>query len=48
MGKIVVVAKCVVCGEEKEIGAGEVKPDDTPMCPKCYMPMVADKAEVKE
>ncbi len=42
-----VIAKCVGCGHKKEIKAGEVAPGDQPMCPKCYMPMVATKAVVR-
>jgi len=48
MSKAVVVAKCVSCGHKKEIGAGEVGSSDVPTCPKCYMPMVADKAVIKK
>jgi NAD-dependent SIR2 family protein deacetylase len=48
MSKTVVIAKCISCGHKKEIEAGEVGPGDVPTCPKCYMPMVADKATVKK
>ena len=42
-----VIVKCVSCGTKKEIGVGEVAPDDVPMCDKCFMPMVAEKAVTK-
>lgn len=45
MPKTVVVAKCVGCGNKREIQVGEVPDNDMPMCDKCYMPMVADKVK---
>ena len=39
-----VTAKCVGCGHRQEIKPGEVKADDVPICPKCYMPMIAESA----
>lgn len=48
MSKTVVIAKCVVCGYKREIGPGEVEKDDLPMCPKCYSPMIAERAEIKK
>jgi len=41
-----VIAKCVGCGAEKKIYAGDVPDGDTPMCDKCFMPMVAVSASV--
>lgn len=43
--KTVVIAKCVACGTEREIKAGEIPKDDIPTCDKCSMPMVAKKAK---
>jgi hypothetical protein len=40
----VVTAKCVGCGHKREIRAGEIPKGEMPMCPKCFMPMLADKA----
>ena len=40
----VVIAKCVGCGHEQEIKAGEIPRGEHPMCPKCFMPMIAEKA----
>lgn len=43
-GRAVVIAKCVGCGHEREIGEGDVPKGGHPMCEKCYMPMVAKEA----
>jgi hypothetical protein len=43
----IVVAKCIGCGTTREIRAGEIAPDDHPMCELCYMPMVAWKGKVE-
>jgi len=48
MKKITVIAKCVNCGATKEISANEIKIGEVPMCDKCYMPMVAEKAKIKK
>lgn len=40
----IVTAKCIGCGHTKEIRPGEIKPDDVPICEKCYMPMIAHSA----
>jgi len=40
-----VTAKCVACGTERKIMAGEVAIGDHPMCNKCHMPMVAKSAK---
>ena len=45
--KTIIIAKCVNCGEKRKIKAGEIAKDEVPMCPKCFMPMVAKKAEIK-
>jgi len=47
MSEIVVIAKCVECGETKEVKAGEVPEGEMPTCPKCYSFMIAEKAERK-
>jgi hypothetical protein len=41
----VVVAECVGCGHRKSIHPGEVPEGDQPMCPLCFMPMVAVEAK---
>lgn len=43
-----VIAKCVSCGREREIKAGEIPKGKTPICPKCGMPMIAEKATTKD
>lgn len=40
-----VTAKCVTCGNTREIHAGEVRPGDMPECAKCYSVMVAVSAQ---
>lgn len=40
----VVIARCVGCGAEREIRAGEIPQGQHPMCDKCFMPMVAKEA----
>ena len=44
-GQAVVTAKCVRCGEKREIRAGEVPAGSHPMCEKCFMPMVPVEAK---
>ena len=41
---IKIKAKCVCCGEVKEIKEGDIKNGDHPMCDKCFSPMVAVSA----
>lgn len=41
----VVIAKCIECGNKKEIHAGEIPQGEQPICDKCGMPMIAEKAE---
>ena len=45
--ELVIIAKCVGCGEKREIGAFEIPQGEQPMCEKCFMPMVAESAETK-
>lgn len=45
--RVVVRARCVGCGHERDIGAGEVALDDVPMCERCFMPMIAAIARAK-
>jgi NAD-dependent SIR2 family protein deacetylase len=40
----VLTAKCVECGEKRDIQAGEVDAGDMPMCNKCGGVMIADSA----
>jgi hypothetical protein len=42
--RVFVVAKCVGCGKERKIYAGEVASNDHPMCDACFMPMIAKGA----
>jgi hypothetical protein len=42
-----VIAKCIGCGYEREIKAGEIPKGEMPQCPKCFMPMVAEKAKTE-
>ena len=46
--RVVVTARCVGCGHERDIQAGEVAPDDMPMCERCFMPMIAAHARAKK
>lgn len=39
-----VIAKCLGCSTKREIKAGEIPKGETPICPKCGMPMTAEKA----
>ena len=43
--KTIVIAKCIDCGLAREIKAGEIPEGETPLCPNCFMPMVAEKAK---
>ncbi len=47
MSKAIVVAKCVCCGDKREIAAGEIPRGEQPMCGKCGCPMVAESAKVR-
>ena len=40
----VVRARCVCCGHERDIRAGEVPEGQQPYCERCMMPMVAKEA----
>ena len=46
--ELYVIAKCVGCGKERKIMAGEIPKGEHPMCDVCYMPLVADRADIKE
>lgn len=43
---LVIVAQCVACGHRRDIQAGEVAPDELPMCDKCFSPMIAVSAAI--
>ncbi len=38
---LTLIAKCPSCGHKEKIGADQ---EDQPMCPKCYGPLIADRA----
>lgn len=40
-----IIVKCVGCGVKKEVGQEQ---REQPMCEKCFMPMLAEKATIKE
>lgn len=40
-----VTVECVTCKSRRDIGPGEVEPNDVPSCLKCYSPMVAVSAQ---
>lgn len=42
-----IVAECVGCKNKREIMAGEVAPDEVPICDKCLMPMVVKSVKVR-
>ena len=44
---LVVVAKCIGCGAKREIRPFEIEEGDMPMCERCFMPMVAEKAKAR-
>ena len=46
--KVVVIARCIGCGNKQEIIGGEIPKGEQPICQKCFMPMVAEKAEIKK
>ncbi len=43
----IIIAKCVGCGNKREIRENEIEKGDSPMCDKCFMPMVAEKAIIQ-
>jgi hypothetical protein len=43
----IVIAKCIGCGNKKHIKAGEIPKGEQPICDKCFMPMIAERAEIK-
>ena len=42
---VVVIVKCVGCGAKREINPGQIPKDEVPMCDKCFMPMVPERAK---
>ena len=42
--RIKIKVKCIECGKIKEVGEEQ---KDQPMCDKCFVPMIAIKAELK-
>ena len=46
--RIVVIVKCIGCGEKKEIHPYEIPEKETPICLKCGMPMIAQEARSNE
>jgi len=44
--EVVVVTKCISCGAERTIRAGEIKEGEQPMCDKCFMPMIAKESKI--
>ena len=42
-----VLAECVLCQTRREIGPGDVEPGNTPVCQKCYGPMIAVSARAR-
>ena len=45
--KYKLTAKCISCGDKREVKAGEVPKGEMPMCDKCGSIMIAEKAELK-
>lgn len=41
----VVVVECIGCKAKREIGPGEADRFSQPMCPDCFLPMVAVEAK---
>lgn len=41
---VIIRVRCVDCGDERDIDASEVPVGEHPMCPTCFMPMIAVKA----
>lgn len=46
--ELVVCAKCIGCGEKRDIRKGEIPEGEQPMCEKCFMPMVGESVEYKK
>ena len=46
MSEVYVVARCVLCGTQRKIYAGEVPKGEMPECKECFGIMVAKKVEV--
>ncbi len=45
---VYVLVKCISCGNEREVYAGEIPEGQQPMCNKCGMIMVAKQATVTQ
>ena len=43
--EVKITVKCVGCGFKKVVGREQ---KDLPMCPQCYAPMFAERAEFKK
>jgi len=41
---VFIIAKCIGCGDKKEIRENEIPRGEQPCCNKCGMPMIAEKA----
>jgi len=39
--RVLVCARCVGCGAERDIKPNDIAADDQPMCEQCFMPMIA-------
>jgi hypothetical protein len=44
----IIITKCVGCGSKREIKEGEISKGEHPCCDKCGMPMIANRAEIRE
>ena len=45
MKEIKIEIKCIACGFKKTVGKEQT---EQPMCDKCYMPMIAQKATISK
>ncbi len=48
MTNVKVIARCIQCGNKREIEAGEIPKGEMPMCDKCFGIMIADKAQLSK
>lgn len=39
--------RCIACRAERWIGPGEIPDGEIPLCPECFMPQVAIRAEAR-
>ena len=44
--KAVVRVRCIGCGLQRDIHAGEIAPNDVPICDICFLPMIAVQARL--